>query len=113
MEIKDENYSVFLDEEKAEVKMEGELRLQQKEYITIRNLFNHALELGMENLVVDISELKYMNSSGITAFFTFILKVKESGAFTVKIIGNARYKWQVMTIDGFKKAWKEIKTEFV
>ena len=60
--------------------------------------------------IIDISELEYLNSSGLTAFARlFILaRTKET---PLKIVGKDSIPWQKTSIRSLQKLWDKIQIE--
>jgi len=96
MEIKADKYSIVYDPDNAMVRCSGALLLNgSKEYEPILQLLNSAAR-QQQDLLVDLCDLKFLNSSGINMVTRFIINVLDVEALEVnlKIKGRKQVAWQ-------------------
>ena len=116
MEIKDQDYSVIFSKANATISFTGSIRLQNlPAYETIKTLLRDAYsEVGGSLLALDMKDLNFVNSSGITTLSMFIIdsRKKEGGA-KIKVIGNNTVSWQIKSLANFQKLWDSVQIEMV
>jgi hypothetical protein len=108
MRIEAPNYSVEYNEETHRVSFSGTLRLQgRSEYQEIYSLLMAAAEGSEGPVVLDIKELRYLNSSGISSLSLFIVQMRKR-VKPVKIIGNSNMSWQAKSIRNFERLHPQV-----
>lgn len=113
MEIKTEKYNIYYDRENAIVFCKGTLDLRGKEgYRKIADLLDLAVNGKSPLITIDIRELEFLNSSGITIFGSFIIKIRKNGSAALKIIGTNKYSWQARSLKGLQKLMPSMELEF-
>lgn len=104
MEIKEEKYSVCYDAENAGVYCKGMLELRGKEgYQRIADLLEQAVRSESPLITLDIRELEFLNSSGITTLGGFIIRLRKKGSSRLKIMGAQKYSWQIRSLKGLRR----------
>lgn len=77
-EIKGEDYIVNYDPENVKVDFQGELALSGlKEYEPIKDLLNEILASKPSTITLNLRELTFLNSSGISLLSKFVLEVRK------------------------------------
>jgi len=102
MEIKTDKYSIEYIKKDRIVKMDGTLRLQNKdEYREIYELLSRAADetTGLP-LKLDMKELVFLNSSGISSLSLFILKMRKLDK-DISIMGSETIPWQMKSLKNF------------
>ena len=61
-----------------------------------------------EPLVLDFKELKFLNSSGITALSLFVVGARKAGTPRLKLVGSKATAWQQKSLANFQMLWKEM-----
>ncbi len=115
MRIEDENYSVTYDEDKVTVTCAGFLSLRGKEgYKPIAEIFESAVNQSTApgTLVLDLRELEFLNSSGITTIGGFIIKVRDKGEVGLRILCANEHSWQTRSIRGLQKLMDGVEVVF-
>lgn len=111
MKLEHENYSAELIENHT-VRLAGTFRLQGKEhYLEIMGLLENAIKMAEDMLTIDLTELNFLNSSGISSLSIFIIQAREAGHKKIKIIGSDKHSWQAKSLRNFQKLWKQIEVE--
>lgn len=99
MEINGDDYSVKFDDVSSMISFAGSLRLcGTKGYAVITDLLEKALEMDKELITMDLKELQFLNSTGITTISKFIIKTKNRGVTKLIIKGNGKITWQKKTL---------------
>lgn len=113
MEVKTEDYAAFFDETEKKVVMTGSMRLQNlAAYEEIKKVLKHAIETTPGQLTIDIQDLIFMNSSGVTTLSLFLIDSRNKKFDPVRIIGSAKIAWQIKSVLNFKKLWVDLVLDF-
>ncbi|MBF0201372.1 MAG: hypothetical protein HQK66_08670 [Desulfamplus sp.] len=106
MEIKEENYTVRYDESGASITCSGVLDLRGREgYAEIVELLGRAAESDPPSgkITLDMKNLEFLNSSGITTLGGFIIKLRKKGDTKLTILCSNSYSWQPRSMKGLGK----------
>ena len=104
MHIDGEDYEVKYDNSNGLVLCSGSLRLHgSDEYQPILNLLIKAVDEGHEKIVLDLSGLQFLNSSGINMFSKFILRLRKDDKPQILVRGSATYPWQSKSLKNFQR----------
>ena len=92
--IQTPDFTVYFEASEQTVVLMGSLRLNAApEYEPISALMTQALEAliaaGKPVLILDLRELKFLNSSGINLLYQFVLKVRKHGGIGLKVLGSS------------------------
>lgn len=88
---------------------EGSMRLpNMKEYSIISEFLKEASDTSSDQLTLDLKELEFLNSSGITTLSLFVLNCKKAGNPHITVVGNTSIPWQEKSLSNFKKLWKDV-----
>ncbi len=98
MEVTTDKYSIVYNSATAKVVCTGSLLLNGiKEYEPILKVLNTAAEEQQpDRLVVDMSGLKFLNSSGINMMTKFVIGVSDikTLTFTLTVVCDKKVAWQ-------------------
>ncbi len=89
------------------LKMTGRLAAMPEEYKKIEEMFENVIEKisesGMTELLLDLRELVYLNSSGIkTVCVSLVMEADDVEGLHLKILCKESLTWQVESIPNFK-----------
>ena len=113
MEIKEELYHVRYDPEAAVVACGGRFRLRGvEEYAPVLEILVAAAESGSSSLTLDLRELEFLNSSGISTLSKFALKLRGNDTTKLVIEANENYPWQKKSLQNFKKLLPELELNY-
>ncbi len=113
MEIKTKDYSIWYDNDKATVFCTGFLRLDgAEEYQPIMDLLVGALE-KQPVMIVNLRDLEFLNSSGISMLSMFVIKVRQKGDVSLVFEGSEKILWQTKSLKNLQRLMPTIKLEFV
>lgn len=111
-EIKGSDYLVQFDPESTTVNFIGELSLSGPvEYEPIANLLNKVVETHPSTMTVDLRELAFLNSSGISMLSKFVLGFRKKKDIQMVIIGSNNMPWQGKSLKNLEKLLPGLKLE--
>ena len=85
-----DNCFITLDEEKQIFTAHGIMRLQMQEYQSVKDMLQELIDSYTGHVVLDLKDLVFLNSSGITVFSMFVIKAKKTNTFTLDVIGSEK-----------------------
>lgn len=107
-----ENYTIDYDEAAHIVAIAGTLRLNGiPEYGPIVSLLSNATE-GAAKLVIDLSKLDFLNSSGIAVLSKFVIEARNRGGLSLAIVGAKTIPWQGKSLQNLKRLMPALELEF-
>jgi hypothetical protein len=113
VEIKTDDYSVKYQSDIATVFLRGFLRLPgMPEYESIMNLLLDAID-EVPTLTLNLQELEFLNSSGISMLSMFVVKVRNQGQAQLVIQGSNKVLWQTKSLRNLQRLMPSLKLEFV
>ncbi len=112
MEIKTENYNIIYDETSHNVVFDGSLRLNGgEEYASISELLDSIAQKEPEKIVLDLKDLSFLNSSGISILSKFVIKVRKSKNIQMVVIGAKKNPWQGKSLKNLQRLMPSLKLE--
>lgn len=109
-EIKDSDYAVKYDPETSLVKFTGLLSLGgPKEYKPIADLLNEILQSEPPEITLDLRELEFLNSSGISMLSKFVLGLRKNKNVQLIILGSNNMPWQGKSLKNLQKFLPSLK----
>jgi hypothetical protein len=113
MEVKTEEYAAYFNREDKTVVMTGSMRLQNlAAYEEIKKVLKEGIEGTDGQLTIDIQNLNFMNSSGVTTLSLFLIDARNKKFTPVRILGSAKISWQMKSVLNFKKLWVDLILDF-
>jgi hypothetical protein len=107
MEIKTNEYRVW--SEGAEIHYEGTMRLSGTEaYAPILDLMNGVLAVKPKTIVLDLTELEFLNSSGINLLARFTIEIRKQMDVGLTVKGSTRIPWQSKSLPNLKKLYSAV-----
>lgn len=103
LDIKGPGYRVHFDEATSTVHFEGSLRLGTAEYEPISNLLNVVAERRPATLHLRMTDLVFLNSSGINALYKFAIALRKQGNIAVHVASSSAIAWQSKSLPNLKK----------
>lgn len=101
--IQDELYSAHYDPGAGVVSLKGTLRLNgMQEYAPVVALMSRALDAHTE-LTLDLTELDFLNSSGITTLSRFVIDCRNRKTVTLTIRGSSQVAWQGKSLPNLQR----------
>lgn len=112
MEIKTEDYKVKYDETSHSIVFDGSLRLNgSTEYASISELLNSVAEREPEMIILDLRELSFLNSSGISILSKFVINVRKRKNIQMMVIGAKKNPWQNKSLKNLQRLMPTLKLE--
>ena len=112
MEIKDENYVVSYDENTCTVNFAGALRLTGlQDYAHILKLLNDIAEREPSKIILNLQELNFLNSSGISMLSKFVIGMRKRRSSQVIVLGSRQIPWQGKSLKNLQRLMPALKLE--
>ena len=102
MEIKSNEYRVWT--QNATIIFEGTMRLSGTEaYAPINELLSGVLAADPKAIIIDLTNLEFLNSSGINMLAKFAIAVRKLPGVAITVQGSLRIPWQSKSLPNLKK----------
>jgi hypothetical protein len=112
MEIKTEDYSVVYNTSATAVVCQGSLRLNgMEEYSSILQLLYDVVEQEPAELTLNLKDLKFLNSSGISMLSKFVIEVRKKRNIQMSVIGSKEIPWQTKSLRNLQRLMPSLKLE--
>lgn len=108
MEIVGHRYAVNYDTDTGTVNCTGRFRLIKSEYEPISDLLREVVHREHNAVTLDLTELEYLNSSGIKTVYEFVIDLRNRESSQLKIEGNTTYKWQQSIFDNCRRLMPDL-----
>lgn len=104
MEIKTEDYSMVYNHTTQNIIFQGSLRLNgSKEYVPISDLLNNVINQEPAQILLDLQELQFLNSSGISLLSKFVIEVRKRKNIQMVITGAKKIPWQGRSLKNLQR----------
>lgn len=112
MEIRSKNYSVIYDETSQQITFDGSLRLNgSSEYAPISDLLNKVAQQEPEKIILDLTQLNFLNSSGISILSRFVIDVRKRQNIQMTVIGTQKNPWQSKSLKNLQRLMPALQLE--
>jgi len=116
MEIKTDDYQVWCDKQEENtvvVNCAGSLRLGgMEEYQPIVQLLNESIEADPETAVLDLTQLEFLNSSGISMLSKFVIRVRHKKSIQMVVKGSKKIPWQGKSLKNLQRLMPSLTLEW-
>jgi hypothetical protein len=113
MEIKTDDYSVFYEPTTATVNFQGLLRLPGiPEYEPIVQLLNDVTEQEPSTIIMNLQELKFLNSSGMSVLSRFVIGVRKKKTVQLVVKGSQGIPWQEKSLNNWQRLMPTLTLEW-
>jgi len=107
-------YSVEYNMGSHTVSFIGTIRLQTTdEYAPIMTLLQ-AVHDGLDPqtpLILDLRQLRFLNSSGINTISRFVIKARKADKLALQVLGNQEIYWQQKSLINLQRLWPKLQIE--
>ncbi|MGR9108220.1 MAG: slr1659 superfamily regulator [Gammaproteobacteria bacterium] len=112
MDISEIDYQVRYDPEAATITCSGSFRLTGDGYAAITEILNAAADSQPPELILDLTRLKFLNSSGINTLCRFAIYLRKCETTRVTVKGNSNFPWQRKSLTNLQRLLPNIRLEF-
>ncbi|MGK7944166.1 MAG: STAS domain-containing protein [Microcystaceae cyanobacterium] len=114
MELTDQQYRIFHDEETATIHFQGSLRLSgMADYAPIVELLNQVKEQKPETITLNLEQLNFLNSSGISMLSKFVINIRKTGHSQIIIQGSNNIPWQGKSLKNLQRLMPNLVLELI
>lgn len=112
MKIKADTYCVHYNTTNDTVIFEGSLRLNgMEEYSSILDLLNNIVEQEPNQIVLNVKDLKFLNSSGISMLSKFVINVRKKQNIQMVVVGTEANPWQSKSLKNLQRLMPSLMLE--
>ncbi|MBE9102312.1 slr1659 superfamily regulator [Vacuolonema iberomarrocanum] len=113
MDINTEEYSILHDATSNTIVIKGFLRLDgMEEYKPIMDVLLGALE-NARNLTINVRDLEFLNSSGISTLSMFVVRVRERKDVHLTLQGSEAVLWQTKSLKNLQRLMPSLTLEYI
>lgn len=114
MEIKTEDYSVWYETATTTVNFQGLLRLAGiPDYEPIIQLLNDVTEQEPQTITMNLRELKFLNSSGMSVLSRFVIGVRKKKTIHLVVKGSHDISWQEKSLNNWQRLMPTLTLDLV
>jgi len=112
VEIKGEDYTVSYNPDTNVIVCMGSLRLAGKEeYAPVTDLLDSILIDCPLSIIMDLSHLQFLNSSGINILSKFVIQVRKQENVQLTVKGAINIPWQGKSLKNLQRLMPALKLE--
>ncbi|MBW4635299.1 MAG: hypothetical protein KME30_26415 [Iphinoe sp. HA4291-MV1] len=102
--VQGDDYQVQYDPASATVYFKGEIALGgPKDYAPIVNLLNQVAALEPPTIQLNLKELAFLNSSGISMLSKFVLGMRKNKGTQLIVLGSKQTPWQKKSLKNLER----------
>jgi hypothetical protein len=102
--IHGESFEIRLEEDNLTVFFKGALRLSGSEdYAPILEMLRETLIDPAAPIVLDVRELDFLNSSGITMFSRFVIEARDHTGINLHIVASETVPWHARSLKNLQR----------
>ncbi len=111
--IENEEYRVSYNNETTTIRCKGALRLSgMEEYEPIVELFNQVADMKPLKIYFNMTELKFLNSSGINVLSKFVIRVRQKQTVEMVLQGSNKIPWQGKSLKNLRRLMPSLQLEW-
>jgi len=102
--IKGESFEIQMEDDNSTVVFRGALRLSGTEdYAPILDLLKSTLAGPARPIVLDLTALDFLNSSGITMFSRFVIEARDQAGINLQILASESIHWHARSLKNLQR----------
>ncbi len=102
--IKGETFDVRLEDDGSSVCFSGALRLSgMEDYAPILDLLKSIFVEPGQPIVLDLRELDFLNSSGITMFSRFVIEARDRTQINLRFLASESIHWHARSLKNLQR----------
>jgi hypothetical protein len=102
--IHGETFDIQLQEENSTVRFKGALRLcGTEDYAAILDMLKETLTTPAAPIVLDLRELDFLNSSGITMLSRFVMEARDHPGIDVQVLASEAVPWHARSLRNLQR----------
>ena len=102
--IQGDGYQVQYDSVLTTISFQGEIALGgPKDYAPIVNLLNEVADYQPEIITLNLKELAFLNSSGISMLSKFVLGMRKKKGVQLVVLGAKKVPWQGKSLKNLER----------
>lgn len=99
-----ESFEIRLEDDNSTVLFKGALRLSgMEDYAPILELLKGTLVSPIKRTVLDVRELDFLNSSGITMFSRFVIEARDRAGTTLHFLASEAIPWHARSLKNLQR----------
>ena len=103
-DIQGESFDVQLEDDTSTVVFKGALRLSgMEDYASILDLLKSTLVEPVKPIVLDLRELDFLNSSGITMFSRFVIEARNHNGINLQFLASESIHWHARSLKNLQR----------
>jgi len=111
-QITGESYEVRLGDDGSSLIFKGALRLTgMEDYAPILDMLKATLTNQPETVVLDLRELDFLNSSGITMFSRFVILARDRADVSLQFLASEAIPWQARSLKNLQRLMPSLKID--
>lgn len=114
MEVKGDDYRVWYEPAETCIYCQGSLRLAgSDEYAPIVQVLESVIDQAPKNLILNLCQLEFLNSSGINVLSKFVIKVRQKDTMKITVQGSEGIPWQGKSLKNLQRLMPNLKLEWI
>jgi len=102
--IKGESFEIRMEDNSSTVFFKGALRLSGvADYLPILDLLKETLVNPTKPVVLDLKELDFLNSSGITMLSRFVIEARDEASIALHFIASESVVWHARSLKNLQR----------
>jgi hypothetical protein len=103
-EVKGDDYQVDYDPALMMINFQGEIALGgPRDYAPIVNLLNQVADGAPGTITLNLQELAFLNSSGISMLSKFVLGIRKKKGIQLVVLGAKKVPWQGKSLKNLER----------
>ncbi len=111
--LQGETFEVSVDQETTTASFKGALRLSGTEdYTPVLNMLRHMINArSADRITVDLRNLEFLNSSGITMLSRFVIEVRDQGGIVLQFRASGSIAWHARSLTNLQRLMPSLQIE--